>query len=136
MKKNHAKTNLKREVAFPRTLLAKPEKSRAFAIYLSGDGMNDPRDPKNSMLSGDILIVEPDETVTDGDVALVGICDEFWMVRRWYRINDDEVELVADNPTVKPLIKKQKEVKILGKVIFYSRPLKGKKKQKRRRCIS
>lgn len=123
MKKNNTKISPKREVTVPRNLLANPEKSRAFAVSLSGNGMNNPKDPKNSMLPGDILIVDPDETVADGDVALVDICKGFWMVSRWYSLNDEEVELVVDNPMFKTLRKGKKEVKILGKVVAYSRSL-------------
>ena len=131
MKKNTLKTCTQNSISIPKIWLEKQEKSRVFAIPMRGNGMINPADPAQSIWSGDLLIVDPDETVTNGDVALVSICGEFLMARRWYNLNDDEIKLVADNPTVKTLIKRKKEVEIVGKVTAFGHSLEKRKSQKR-----
>jgi repressor LexA len=79
-----------------------------FVLRIKGESM------KNAgILEGDLVVVRPQETATDGEivVALVG---EEATVKRFYR-EADHVRLQPENEALEPI--RSKEVRVLGRVV-------------------
>lgn len=79
-----------------------------FVLRVRGDSMIDA-----GMLDGDLVVVRPQETATDGEivVALVG---EEATVKRFFR-ERDHVRLQPENSTMKAI--RSKDVRVLGRVV-------------------
>ena len=79
-----------------------------YVLRIKGESM------KNAgILEGDLVVVRPQETATDGEivVALVG---EEATVKRFYR-EADHVRLQPENEALEPI--RSKEVRVLGRVV-------------------
>lgn len=96
-----------------------------FAIKVEGDCMVDPQDTENSIYHGNYIIVDPDIVPTNGDVIVARIDKEYSTIKRMF-INNDEMRLIPDNPSCNEIIKKVKEVEIIGKIVNVYRPVKKK----------
>ena len=86
-----------------------------FALQIRGDSM-EPR-----MRTGDVIIVRKQETVDNGDVAVVLINGDEATVKRYYR-RESGVSLVAINPAYEPLFYTPEQVeelpvRVMGKVV-------------------
>ena len=85
-----------------------------FLLRVRGDSM------KNAgILDGDLVVVRPQETATDGEivVALVG---EEATVKRFYQ-ESDHIRLQPENEAVEPI--RVREVRIVGRVVGLMRSL-------------
>ena len=85
-----------------------------FLLRVRGDSM------KNAgILDGDLVVVKPQETATDGEivVALVG---EEATVKRFYQ-ESDHIRLQPENEAVEPI--RVREVRIVGRVVGLMRSL-------------
>lgn len=86
-----------------------------FCLKVKGDSMINAR-----IMDGDIVFIKKQDTVDEGQIAAVLIDNEATL-KRVYRTND-ELMLVAENPTYKPMIYKErdgKDIRILGKAVAF-----------------
>ena len=86
-----------------------------FALKIKGDSM----EPKIS--EGDVVIVRKQETVENGELAVVLVNGNDATVKRFY-MNESGVTLISSNPTYPPFIYSKKEVaelpvRVIGKVV-------------------
>ena len=87
-----------------------------FGIKVEGDCMVNPKDPKNSIYNGEIIIVDPDRMPKNGDIVLARISKEYSTIKRMY-VKGEKIELRPDNPNFKKLTKKVEDVEIVGTVV-------------------
>jgi SOS-response transcriptional repressor LexA len=91
---------------------------RAFALVVQGDSM-----VEAGILDGDVLIVSPNSTVADGDIAVVQVNRRSTTVKKVY-LENDRIILQPANSNYKPqVLSYPDEVEILGKVILVRRKL-------------
>lgn len=94
-----------------------PDNIRAdFALRCKGDSMIGA-----GIQSGDIVYIREQPIVDNGQIAAVMIDDEATL-KRFYRY-DDTVQLVAENPSVRPLVFVQEEInnlRIAGLAVGYT----------------
>lgn len=86
-----------------------------FCLKAKGDSMVNAR-----ILDGDIVFIRKQEMVENGEIAAV-LIDEEATLKRFY-MNNDFVQLIAENPSVPPIIYKKEElngIRILGKAIAF-----------------
>lgn len=102
--------------------------NKQFAIKVEGDCMVDPKDPANSIYNGNYVIVDPEASVSNGDVVLARISKDYSTIKRIF-IKENCIKLIPDNPKCKTLIRKKDEVEIVGKVIHVHKPVKRKKER-------
>jgi repressor LexA len=83
----------------------------AFLLSVRGDSM-----VGDHIQDGDMILVSPQATADDGAIA-VAMVDGETTVKRLYR-RGDEIELVPSHPVMEPLlIRKDVELRIIGKVV-------------------
>lgn len=88
-----------------------------FCLKARGDSMTGAR-----ILDGDIVFIQKDAPLEDGQIYAVAIDDEATLKRVYYDAEDHMLQLVAENPAYKPLIytgEKLDHVHILGKAIAF-----------------
>ena len=78
-----------------------------FALKIKGDSMSGA-----GILEGDTAIIEKQNTVRNGEIA-VAVIDEAVTLKRFYR-ESSRIKLQAENPAYKPIY--SKDVKILGRL--------------------
>ncbi|MBV9467132.1 MAG: transcriptional repressor LexA [Solirubrobacterales bacterium] len=85
-----------------------------YLLRVRGESMRDV-----GILEGDLVVVRPQDTATDGDivVALVG---EEATVKRFYR-ESDHIRLQPENATMEPIL--SREVRVLGRVVGLMRSI-------------
>ncbi|OFV69140.1 LexA family protein [Acetobacterium wieringae] len=86
-----------------------------FCLKAKGDSMVNAR-----ILDGDIVFIRKQEMVENGEIAAI-LIDEEATLKRFY-MNNDFVQLIAENPSVPPMIYKKEElngIRILGKAIAF-----------------
>lgn len=86
-----------------------------FCLTAKGDSMINAR-----IFDGDILFVKQQESVDDGEIAVVLIEDETTVKRVYYDRENNIITLVPENPMHKPMRfegAKLEQIRILGKVI-------------------
>ena len=86
-----------------------------FCLTAKGDSMINAR-----IFDGDILFVKSQDTVDDGEIAVVLIDNEATVKRVYYDKENNIITLVPENPTHKPLRytgEQLNQIRILGKVI-------------------
>ena len=86
-----------------------------FCLKAKGDSMINAR-----IFDGDILFVKKQESVDDGDIAVVLIDDEATVKRVYYDRENSILTLMPENPTYKPMRymgSSLNQIRILGKVI-------------------
>ena len=79
-----------------------------FVLTVKGDSMVDA-----GILAGDLVVVHPQDTATDGDIV-VALLGEDATVKRFYK-ESDHVRLQPENETMDPI--RSREVQILGRVV-------------------
>ena len=87
-----------------------------FCLIAKGDSMINAR-----IFDGDTLFVKKQDTVNDGEIAVVLIEDEATVKRVYYNKDDNILTLMPDNPTYKPMRfegEALNQIRILGKVIL------------------
>lgn len=88
-----------------------------FCLKARGDSMTGAR-----IMDGDIVFIQRDVPLEDGQIYAVVIDDEATLKRVYYDAEDHMLQLVAENPAYKPLIytgEKLDHVHILGKAIAF-----------------
>jgi len=88
-----------------------------FCLKARGDSMTGAR-----IMDGDIVFIQKDAPLEDGQIYAVAIDDEATLKRVYYDAEDHMLQLVAENPAYKPLIytgEKLDHVHILGKAIAF-----------------
>jgi repressor LexA len=79
-----------------------------FVLTVRGDSM-----VEAGILAGDLVVVHPQDTATDGDIV-VALLGEDATVKRFYK-ESDHVRLQPENETMEPI--RSREVQILGRVV-------------------
>ena len=79
-----------------------------YVLQVSGESMRDA-----GILSGDYVVVRPQETAGDGDIIVALLGDEA-TVKRFFR-ERDHVRLQPENPAMAPI--RTREVEVLGRVV-------------------
>ena len=102
--------------------------STQFAVKVEGDCMVDPKDHENSIYDGSYIIVDPEAEVSNGDVVLARISEEYSTIKRIF-IKSDCIKLIPDNPKCKTLIRKKEDIEVIGKVVHVYKPVKRKKER-------
>ena len=100
-----------------------------FALRVEGNCMVDPDDPQNSIYHGNYVIIDRNEIIEEEDVVLARISAEYSTIKRLYYKDADTIELVPDNPKCKTLVRKKRDVQIVGKVVNVYRPIKKKRRR-------
>lgn len=93
-----------------------------FCLKARGDSMTGAR-----IMDGDIVFIQKDAPIEDGQIYAVVIDDEATLKRVYYDAEDHMLQLVAENPAYKPLIytgEKLDHVHILGKAIAFQSDVK------------
>ena len=88
-----------------------------FCLKARGDSMIGAR-----ILDGDIVFIQKDAPLEDGQIYAVAIEDEATLKRVYYDAEAGVLQLVAENPAFKPLIysgEKLNQVRILGRAIAF-----------------
>ena len=86
-----------------------------FCLTARGDSMINAR-----IFDGDLLFVRKQESVDDGEIAVVLIDDEATVKRVYFNREDGILTLMPENPTYKPMRytgSQLDRVRILGKVV-------------------
>ncbi len=86
-----------------------------FCLTAKGDSMINAR-----IFDGDILFVKQQESVDDGEIAVVLIEDETTVKRVYYDKENNVLTLMPENPTHKPMRfegTKLEQIRILGKIV-------------------
>ncbi len=94
---------------------AKASLGADFCLTAKGDSMINAR-----IFDGDLLFVRKQETVDDGEIAVVLIDDEATVKRVYFNRDDGILTLMPENPTYKPMRYTGREldrIRILGKVV-------------------
>jgi repressor LexA len=65
------------------------------------------------ILAGDMVVVRPQETATDGDIV-VALLGEDATVKRFYK-ESDHIRLQPENDAMEPI--RSREVQLLGRVV-------------------
>ena len=89
--------------------------SADFCLMAKGDSMINAR-----IFDGDILFVRKQESVDDGEIAVVLIDDEATVKRVYFNREDSILTLMPENPLYKPMRYMGRElnrIRILGKVV-------------------
>ena len=89
--------------------------SADFCLTAKGDSMINAR-----IFDGDLLFVRKQDTVDDGEIAVVLIDDEATVKRVYYNREDGILTLMPENPTYKPMRYMGRDldrIRILGKVV-------------------
>ena len=87
-----------------------------FCLTAKGDSMINAR-----IFDGDILFVKKQDTVNDGEIAVVLIEDEATVKRVYYDKENNTLTLMPENPTHRPMRfegEKLNQIRILGKIVF------------------
>src|SRR4051794_11522249 len=79
-----------------------------FVLTVRGDSMVDA-----GILAGDLVVVRPQETATDGEI-IVALVGEEATVKRFFR-EADHVRLQPENASMEPI--RSKDVRVLGRVV-------------------
>jgi repressor LexA len=103
-----AEKNITDWVPVPRRLVRHQE--NAFLLRVQGDSMIDAH-----IIEGDLVIVKPQPTAQNGEIV-AAILDDEATVKRYYR-EGDQVRLEPANASYSPILVKQREFRIAGKVI-------------------
>lgn len=88
-----------------------------FCLHASGDSMKDAR-----INDGDLVFVRMQETVDDGDIAVVLIDDEATLKRVYYDAREKRLVLMPANPDYAPMVytgESLSRIRILGKAIAF-----------------
>ena len=94
---------------------ANADMSADFCLMARGDSMINAR-----IFDGDLLFVRKQESVDDGEIAVVLIDDEATVKRVYFNREDGILTLMPENPTYKPMRYMGREldrIRILGKVV-------------------
>ncbi len=85
-----------------------------YVLRVKGESM------KNAgILEGDLVVVKPQDTATDGDIVVALIGEEA-TVKRFFR-ETDHIRLQPENEAMEPI--RSREVRVLGKVVGLMRSL-------------
>ena len=85
-----------------------------YVLRVKGESM------KNAgILEGDLVVVKPQDTATDGEIVVALIGEEA-TVKRFYR-EPDHIRLQPENEAMEPI--RSREVRVLGKVVGLMRSL-------------
>ena len=94
---------------------ANSEISADFCLTAKGDSMINAR-----IFDGDLLFVRKQDSVDNGEIAVVLIDDEATVKRVYFNRDDEILTLIPENPTYKPMRYMGRElsrIRILGKVV-------------------
>lgn len=80
----------------------------AYLLHVRGDSMKEA-----GILEGDLVVVRPQETASDGEIVVAMLGEEA-TVKRFFR-EPDHIRLQPENSSMEPI--RSREVKVLGRVV-------------------
>ena len=92
-------------------------KGETFALTVQGDSMIE-----DGILDGDCVIVRHQSTAREGDIV-VALVEDDATVKRFYREKKGWIRLQPANAAMEPILVKEEEVQVQGKVIAVERIL-------------
>ncbi|MCG6551116.1 MAG: transcriptional repressor LexA [Candidatus Magnetominusculus sp. LBB02] len=92
---------------------------KGFALRVTGQSMIEA-----GIGEGDIVFVDSDRTVRDGDIAIVLVRDDEATIKRFYH-EGDTVKLVPENKDMQPIMLNAADVRVLGRVAGLMRRFQG-----------
>lgn len=101
--------NIDSRVPLPTGLLAVDQD--CFILKVQGNSMIGA-----GIFDGDFLVVRQQHRADNGDIVVAQLGDEA-TVKRFYQYAQGTIKLEPENPQMEPIIAKDKDVKILGRVI-------------------
>lgn len=87
-----------------------------YALRVQGDSMTDA-----GILDGDMVVVRHTETARDGEIVVALIDGEEATLKRLNRCSDGNIELIAENPGIDPMLYPASRVRIQGVVVAQMR---------------
>ena len=105
-----AEENFDGNIYLHRSMLHKNKKY--FALKVRGDSMSGA-----GIMDGDIAVIEKQNVVRNGDIA-VAVVDDAVTLKRFYR-ESNRIKLQSENPEYKPIF--SQDVKILGRLFYLMR---------------
>lgn len=105
-----AEENIQDRVPLPNTLL-RGSGDHVFMLNVEGESMIDA-----GILNGDMIIVQKDASVENGDIVVARIGGESATVKRFF-LEKDRVRLQPENQTMEPIYAEIGDIEIDGKVI-------------------
>lgn len=87
-----------------------------YALRVQGDSM-----VGAGILEGDTVVVKQADTASDGEIVVALIDGEEATLKRLKRRKDGDIELIAENPTIPPMIYSASRVRIQGVVVAQMR---------------
>jgi repressor LexA len=85
-----------------------------YLLRVRGESMKDA-----GILEGDLVVVRPQETATDGDIVVAMVGEEATVKR--YFLESDHVRLQPENDAMEPI--RSREVRVLGRVVGLMRTI-------------
>ena len=82
-----------------------------FAVKVRGDSMTGA-----GIMDGDLAIIEKRHVVENGDIA-VAVVDDAFTLKRFYKVANNNIKLVAENPKLKPMIHRGEHVRLEGRLV-------------------
>jgi len=81
-----------------------------FAVKVRGDSMSGA-----GIMDGDLAIIEKQKDVDNGEIAVV-VVDDALTLKHFYKIENERIKLVAENPKYKPMIIRGDLVRCVGRL--------------------
>jgi len=81
-----------------------------FAVRVRGDSMSGA-----GIMDGDLAIIEKRHIVENGEIA-VAVVDDAFTLKRFYKVENHRIKLVAENPKYKPMIIRGEHVRLEGRL--------------------
>jgi repressor LexA len=100
--------NIEGELAVPKSMLGGAD--RAFLLRVKGDSMVGAH-----IMHGDLVVVKPQETAQSGDLVAVLLGDEATV--KQFRAEAGGAVLMPANPAYEPIPIRDRDVRLIGKVI-------------------
>jgi repressor LexA len=105
-----AEENIRDHVVLPNTLL-KGAGEQVYMLNVEGESMIEA-----GILNGDMIIIQKDASIENGDIVVARIGGESATVKRFF-LEKDRVRLQPENQSMKPIYAEIGDVEIDGKVI-------------------
>ena len=66
------------------------------------------------ILDGDIVVIQQQQTANDGNIVVALVDGHDVTLKRFKKLNNGNVELIPENPTMRPMTYSGSQVKIQG----------------------
>ncbi|WP_033542897.1 LexA family protein [Planococcus sp. CAU13] len=112
LSKIFSKTNIYSNDFIKEWTYIKTSRKKLFYFIMNDDSMK-----TNRIFKNDRLLIDSEEEIQDGDIALINIDENEGIIRKIKKLTNESYIVYTDNPEVEPVVITKKEIKIRGKVI-------------------